>query len=950
MRQVREGVRFADAVRELDTAGVTDLIELGPDGTLTALAGGILAESATAVATLHREHPEADTLLTALARVYVRGHAVDWAALFGPARPPRVELPTYPFQRTRYWLDASRSPEHAAGVQAAPDGAFWELVAGQDSGRLAEAIGVTGEQLEPVLPALAAWSDRRRSATAADSWRHRVLWRSVPVPATGRLTGDWLVAAPPGVTGHPWVEGLSRALVARGARPVLLEAGPHRSELAARIRALGSPAGVVSLLGLGEGSHPEFPAVPWTHAANLALTQALEDAGAAVPLWYVSRGAVSTGPSDPVTEPAQALVWGFAAILAVESPAQYGGLLDLPSEADDRLWEQAAALLADPSEQREGELALRPAGVFARRLVPAVPLAAGASEGWRPSGTTLITGGTGALGGHVARWLAGRGAEHLLLVSRRGVEAPGAAVLAAELAALGTSVSFAAADVADREELAAVLASVPADRPLTAVVHTAAALHDGLIAGLTAEQLDLALRAKVRAAQLLHELTLDQNLTAFVLFSSLAGLRGIPGQANYAPGNAYLDALADQRRAAGLPATAIAWGHWAGAGLAAEGAERQLLRHGLVSLPPEQAVTLLGDALDRGESHLVVADADWSLLFGDRFHPLAAELVRRSDSGSEGRAGAAEPDGLVRRLAGHPPGERGPALLRVIPAPAGLVRRLPGPPAGERRRALLGVIRAQAAAVQRRASAEAIDPDRAFRLQGFDSLTAVEFRNRLSTALDHRLPATLVFDYPTPAALADWLGQELWDTETAEALPAPAVHAAEDDPVVIVGMACRFPGGVESPDDLWRLVSEEVDALTEFPTDRGWDLEALYSPDPDRTGTSYSRHGGFLDGVGDFDAEFFGIPPREAPAVDPQQRLLLETTWQLLERAGIDPTALRGSRTGVFAGISGRDYAGAGQQVPAELEAYLGIGNAGSVASGRISYTFGFEGPAVTVD
>ncbi|MGW4652715.1 beta-ketoacyl synthase N-terminal-like domain-containing protein, partial [Kitasatospora sp. NPDC004289] len=416
---------------------------------------------------------------------------------------------------------------------------------------------------------------------------------------------------------------------------------------------------------------------------------------------------------------------------------------------------------------------------------------------------------------------------------------------------------------------------------------------------------------------------LPGDLSAFVLFSSVAGLCGIPGQGNYAPGNAYLDALAERRRAAGLPATSIAWGHWAGDGIAADGAEEQLLRHGLVSLPPVQAVELLGQALDHGDTTLVVVDADWPVLFHGRRHPIAAELVRRTAEPSAAAAPAAEGE-LTARLA---------ALT-----------------AAERRRSLLALVRAEAAAVQRHGSAEAIDPAKAFRQQGFDSLTAVEFRNRLGAATGRRLPATVVFDHPTPAALADWLATELWGAEELAETPAVRLADLDEDPIAIVGMACRYPGGVASPEDLWRLVSEGVDALTEFPADRGWDLGSLYSPDPDRPGTSYSKHGGFLDGIGEFDAEFFGIPPREAPAIDPQQRLLLETTWEAFERAGIDPTALRGSRTGVFAGISGRDYAGAGQQVPKELEAYLGIGNAGSVASGRISYTFGFEGPAVTVD
>ncbi|MFE2415267.1 beta-ketoacyl synthase N-terminal-like domain-containing protein, partial [Kitasatospora sp. NPDC059408] len=262
--------------------------------------------------------------------------------------------------------------------------------------------------------------------------------------------------------------------------------------------------------------------------------------------------------------------------------------------------------------------------------------------------------------------------------------------------------------------------------------------------------------------------------------------------------------------------------------------------------------------------------------------------------------------------------------------------------------ALLDLVRTAVAIVLGHITPEAIETDRAFKDLGFDSLTSVELRNHLAAVTGLPLSATLLYNHPTPGSLVHHLRDELLTPNSAS--PATTSVSAGDDPIAIVSMSCRFPGGVSTPEQLWQLVVDEVDAITGFPTGRGWDLDALFDPDPEKPGSSYARHGGFLHDADRFDADFFGISPREAAGMDPQQRLLLEIGWEAVERAGIDPTSLRGTQTGVFIGAMSQDY-GPRLYEPADgVGGYLLTGNTASVASGRLSYTFGFEGPAVTVD
>ncbi|MEU9015397.1 type I polyketide synthase [Streptomyces sp. NPDC048479] len=742
-RNLRQTVELEQATRMLLEQGFGVFIESSPHPVLSVGMQETVEDAgreAAVLGSLRRNEGGLERFWLSLGEAYVRGVGVDWDAVFAGTGAQRVDLPTYAFQSQRFWPEAA--PVEAAAVSAgnAIDARFWEAVEREDlealAGTLAfdtsDAIG----SLETVLPALSSWRRQSREQSTVDGWRYRVTWKRIPEPATARLSGTWLVAVPEALTGpaHAWAEAVLRTVTDRGAdvRTVTVSADTaDRDRLTATLRAgkgETAPAGVLSLLALGgEGAF----------AAELALSQALGDADVTAPLWCVTRGAVATGRSEQVADPAQALVWGLGRVASMEQGGRWGGLLDLPADLDDRTLARLAGVLA--GDGAEDQVALRASGFFGRRLVRARLADTAAVREWRPQGTTLVTGGTGALGAHVARWLAENGAEHLLLTSRRGLDAPGATELRDELTALGTHVTVTACDMADRDAVTALIASVPADQPLTAVIHSAAVVDDGVIETLTPEQVEAVLRVKIDATLHLHELSRDLDLSAFVLFSSFAATFGAPGQGNQAPGNSFLDAFAEYRRAAGLPATSIAWGPWGSADGDDSAAGDRMRRHGILAMSPERTLASLQHALDRDETTLTVADMDWkrfTLAFtADRDRPLLLELPE------------------ARQIIESAERESADDLAGGVP----LTQQLAGLPEVEQERLLLELVRTAVAAVLGHPDLAAVEAGRAFKELGFDSLTSVELRNRLGAVSGLKLPASLVFDHPTPAAVAAYL-------------------------------------------------------------------------------------------------------------------------------------------------------------------------------------------------
>ncbi|WP_435179463.1 beta-ketoacyl synthase N-terminal-like domain-containing protein, partial [Actinacidiphila sp. bgisy145] len=724
-----------------------------------------------------------------------------------------MALPTYAFQRQHYWPKAAVAGDHDGD---SADGAFWQAIESNDVEALAGVLGLTAERstIASLLPALSGLRQRQRSRAKFNAQLYRVAWEPVTADIRPAVSGSRLILVPPGFPDERVAAEVAEALSADGGvvhrlETDLSQVGALMSERYSEV------VGVVSFLPPGE------PVVD------------------GVPVWNATVEAVPAESADRPGDPRQSAIWDRPSMAGGR-----GGCLDLPRAWDATTRGRLRAVLG--GQYSEDRLALRPAGVFARK-VRVAPIDADTSRlPWQPTGKVLLSGDdNGPLAAAVTRWLTTAGAEVV-----RGADLP---------------------------------------QDATAVV----ALPDGQAGAQDIEDL---LR--------LHDQTVDRELSAFVVISPAGAQLGIEQDVDKRAYGAFAAALVSHRRAAGRAATSVAW-HGAGAG-AVDG-----MRH----TDPDDLAEVLAWTVGHDHTSVVVADLTDELrstiLSGSRHEVAQGQKDGAQATGSSGVDGEATGSSGVD-------GER--QLARLVLTLAAEVLGHDGP--------------------------QGVDADRSFREQGFDSYSALDLRNRLKTATTLQLPATVLFDYPTPTALVGYLRQQL--TGEQEALrETPAAVARMQEPVVIVGMGCRFPGGVEDAEGFWRLVAGGSDAMSGFPADRGWDGERGDGSDSGDGGAGYARVGGFLEGAGDFDAEFFGISPREALGMDPQQRLLLETCWEALEDAGIAPGSLKGTDTGVYAGITALGYR-VGEQDGA---GGFGItGTTASVASGRVAYALGLQGPAVSVD
>ena len=949
-RHARQPVEFAKSVQTLAALNCKVLLEIGPQPVLAATALRAWPDAASApraIASLRRNVADPRQIAEAVADAYVQGHVPDFAAFQQtPAR--KVDLPTYPFEHRQYWFKDEREP---AGERRAVVGPRTDSVRLLEDGHIAELatlLGGSGEdpQVMQVLTELAAQHNRQRMAQSTSDDRYEIRWDKSPNPLSGTDSEEvsWLLVG----THSPALQPLVDAITARGQRHRFVDlptSDADETALAETLRTAAADGPALRILNVAALDADLDPGAAQSllrmqHrvlSGTRHLFTAATSADLRAPIWLLTRGAQRVVDADVVV-PEQTALWGFGRAAALELPQAWGGLADLPTDATGDEWPRLLERITAPIDTapREDQIALRGQTVHLPRLVRRSGQPSGKPLELRGDATYLVTGGVGAIGLEIAGYLAAHGAGRLVLTSRRAPDEAVQRRVDALAAQHGCEIRVVAADVADAHAVARLLGTVRAELPpLAGIVHAAGEIGTTPLSGLDDAELDRVFAGKVWGAWHLAEAATGLHLDFFVSTSSIASVWGGFGQTAYAAANAYLDGLAARLRAQGVPATSVNFGPWS-VGMADAESRARLEQRGVRTLSPADALAGLVDVVNAasaaGPAHGVVARIDWA-----RFLPLYQQAGRRA---------------FLAELESDVPADHTATPAATATGRTPLVERLVNAPVQQRRRLITDYLRDAVADITLVDAAE-IREDAGFFDLGMDSLMAVEMRRRIEAGVGKDIPVTVVMDHPRLSDVADYLlGDVLGLGETPDdAAPAlaPTVTNRADEPIAIVAVSCRFPGAPD-PEAFWKLLSGGVDAIREVPEDR-FDIDEFYDPDPDTAGKTYTRFGGFLDGIDGFDPEFFGISPREAVWIEPQQRLTLETVWEGLERAGYSPASLRGSRTGIFMGVAANEYAPllSGGSI-AEIEPHFITGNALNAISGRVAFTLGLEGPAVAVD
>ena len=957
-RQVREPGQFSNAIVNLIKDGARIILEVGAKPTLTAIGQQCVSGSDPVMwlPTMREGRSNWEQAIESFGELFVRGVPVDFEAFDRGYGRQKVSLPTYPFQRKRFWVDMMEEDPGVAGAKR--DKILAATLDEQGLAKLARDLALSDKfsedekQLLPRVLMTLAEGQKTRPAEEkpADQAHYETTWepRSLPAEAAGGAgqaaqpgkRNTWVILADGAGVGA----SVARLLEAKGQRCLLTPRPDAKDapdptagfDYARLLRDASDSAelplgGVLHLwnldtLGFEDATWEAMNQSQYVGCASvLQAVQALlahGEAAVGARFWVVTSGGQVVGAAPGAINPAQSPVWGLGRVIELEHSGTWGGMVDLETANEAELAGLVRELLGTDCED---QIALRGSARYVPRLTPVEQKGGGKSVPVHGDATYLVAGGLGALGLDVAKWLIARGAKHLVLTGRRGIATPEAQQAVAALEEAGAEVRVVATDVADHDAMAKLfseLASAP--HALKGIVHAAGISALEAVQKMKVEDLTGMLGSKVLGGWNLDRLSRDIPLDFFVMFSSISSVWGSAGQSHYAAANHFLDILAHYRRARGLAAFSVNWGPWAGSSMATAEARGWLAQLGITALKSDYALQQLEACLAAGAVQRTVARVDWN-----RFKAVYEARARRP---------------FLERI-----GTEADAELTKSEE----LKALESLPPDKQRKRMLAIVQEEAAAVLGFASPKDANPHIGLFDMGMNSLTAVEMQQRLHKRLGWRPITTAVFDYPTIEKMADFLTESLLGvkSESSVRIERGASQDWTTEPIAIVGMAGRFPG---AGGDVYRfgcLLCEGTDLIQEVPPER-WDIEAYYDPDPEKAGKMYCRYGSFVKDVELFDPRFFNITPREALNMDPQQRMMLQICWEAFENAGCSPASMAGSRTGVYIGVTSTEYARvlAASWTAEDLDPYFLSGNALNAIAGRVSYMFDLHGPSASMD
>ncbi|MBE9224387.1 SDR family NAD(P)-dependent oxidoreductase [Phormidium sp. LEGE 05292] len=907
VNHIIQPVQFAKSITTLQQLECEIFVEIGPKPILLGMGRECLPENTGLwLASVRSQTPEWQQLLTSLASLYEAGVTIDWSGFHRDYPGNKVTLPNYPFQRERYWIESTTTPYQAS-----------EFVSSENQEWCYELEWQQQERREELAP--------KKSSTSPENWLIFADRQGI----SQELSNLWNSLSKTCILVFPGTEYQQISAQEFTINP------SNSQDFDRLLQSNKIPIkGIVYLWSLNAVEAKDLTGGELEIASQigcggvLSLIQSIAKQGYSQPpsLWLVTKGAQPVNVGTQLTGVAQSTLWGLGSVISNEHPELNCRLVDLDPAEHQNVENLSQEIGFQPSTSSENQIAFRNGKRYVNRIIKQQKIGK-QSLNFKADRTYLIAGGMGGIGLLVAQWLVEQGAKHLVLVGRSQQNETTSSTIN-RLEEMGAQVVAIAADISKEAEVASLLNQINTTMPpLKGIIHAAGVIDDRLLLEHQWQLFAKVFAPKVSGAWNLHRFTQDLDLDFFVLFSSVAQILGYVGTANYAAANAFLDTLAHYRRSLNLPALSINWGPWSQVGMVAKLDNREVERmqtRGINPLAPKQALAVLQQLLNQSSAQVTVLAMDWSKYISQSTNVSAffanftsAKPMQKSE--------------FLAQLEATKNGGYQLVIDRVTEQVSQVLGRKLSTP----------------------------ELEQGFFDLGMDSLTAVELRNRLQKSFACSLPATLSFDYPNVKVLADYIAKDILSLETARnenrelngsKKGFEAIEKSQKEPLAIVGMACRFPGGANSPEAFWELLCNGVDAISEVPPNR-WDINAFYDPDPEVPGKMYARYGGFVNQIEEFDAQFFGISPREALSLDPQQRLLLEVSWEALENAAIEPNTLVGSQTGVFVGMTTNDYL---QRLlkrgTTEIDAYQGTGNIPSVAAGRLSYILGLTGPSMAVD